>query len=451
MKQQGSAVMAMAVLVGSAQAGPLTPLTDNFEIGWQPSYGFPALTRVSEFKSTLVDVFGQTVANPDGSTTTPRIQASGRAENSVTRFEPGQRIDTYAHLQPRVRGGSFPEPAGPDGPVRVWAQTNFLDQKVFADSMRLVSVTSNREVTRTDEYLLLPGPPPVYAPSDPVTIRPRVENLHITSARSHWGDTWTVDKPTVVTLTFRVHASTGVHLGADPGWTALANHMYGNDGDNFVVLDNTQIGPSGIEAVDPRDTRIGRQIGASIQVFDMTHLRGQTEYCDEFGDCFPVMDPRYCPENAEMFNCGRPVAGAGFDRLRFAGAEQALWDSGANAVVEALVELSFDAEVGAEYLAVSSFSAIAGNGGWVDGSSTMSLLGIHLSNDATLTSTAAMRYGVTLPITRSNAGPPADGTVPEPGTLALLLLAAGLLVQGQGLGAARQAAGRGKPGCGALV
>lgn len=450
MKQQGSVVMALAVLVGSAQAGPLTPLTDNFEMGWQPSYGFPALTRVSEFKSTLVDVFGQTVANPDGSTTTPRIQASGRAENSARSLEPGQRIDTYAHLQPRVRGGLFPEPAGPDGPVRVWAQTHFLDQKVFADSMRLVSVTSNRDVTRTDEYLALPGPPPVYAPKDPVTIRPRVENLHLTSAYSHWGDTWTVDKPTVVTLTFRAHAFTGVHLSADPSWGALADHMYGSGGDNFVVLDNAQMGSSGLEPSDVRAVRPSREVGASIQVFDMTHLRGQTEYCDEFGDCFPVMDPTHCPENTEMFNCGRPVAGTGFDRLRFAGAEQELWDSGANAVVEALLTLSFDAEVGAEYLAISTFSAIAGNGGWVDGSSTMSLLGINLSNDATLTSTAATRYGLTLPITRSNADPPGDGTVPEPGTLALLL-AAGLLLQGQRLGAARQAAGRDKPGCDALV
>lgn len=460
MKQQTSAAMVMAFLLSSAQAGPLTPLTDNFQTEWQNGYGWTSVTRASEFKSTWVDVFGQTVANPDGSTTTPRIRAGrnlsdgslgpNTSQSSKTDYFLGERVDAYAHLRPTVRGGSFPEPAGADGPVRVWAETNFLDQKVFADSMRLVSVNPGREVTRQDQKLISVGPPPVYGLEDPVTIKPRIENRHETGAYSHWADSWNFDKATVVTLKFKVHASTGEHLGANPGWTELANHMYAPNGDNFVVLNNTQIGPSGIEAFDARDTRTGRDLGAFLQVFDMTHLRGQTEYCDEYGDCFPVMDPTYCPEGFEMFNCGKPVAGAGFRRLRFAGADQALWESGANAEIEALLELSFDAEVGRDYTAISSFFAEAINGGWIDGSSTMSLLAINLSNDAILTSRLARELGVNLPITRSNAGPPGGGTVPEPNTLALLALAAGLLVQAQRFGTARRPGGHGKLGNGAL-
>lgn len=436
MLQRVSAAMAAAMvgvtvgmtvgMTGSVQAAPLSPRTDDFEINWQRTYGWRSMTRVGEFKNTLVDVFGRTVANENGSTTTPRIQATGRAENSKLSFDPGVRIDTYAHLEPRVRDATFPEPAGPDGPVRVWAETRFLDQKVFADSMRLVNVTSTRDVTRQDTKLLLAGPPPVYGLQDPVTIRPRLENQHNTSAYSHWADTWTFDKATVVTLKFKVHALTGVHLSADPGWTGLADHMYGPNGDNFIVLNNTQMQDTGFDASDRRDATAGRNLGASVQVFDTTHLRDQTEYCDEFGDCYPPMDPRWCPPDLEMYNCGRPVAGTGFTRLRFSEGEQAFWDSGADAEIESLLFLTFTAEPGAEYLAVSSFFALAANGGWVDGSSTMSLLDINLSNDAALTSTLATRFGVNLPITRGSLIPP--GTVPEPTTLALLAASFGLML-----------------------
>lgn len=249
------------------------------------------------------------------------------------------------------------------------------------------------------------------------------------SAQSRWSDSWSFDKNTTVTLTFKVHANTGIHLGpGTPGWTELANHMYGTGGDNFTVLDNTQMSHTGISASDPRDNGAGRNLAASMQVFDTTHLRDQTEICDEFGDCYWPMDPTYCPPGRELYNCGRPVAGAGFNEVRFADAhQQAQWLAGVSAEIESLITLSFDAEMGREYLMVSDFMATAINGGWVDGSSTMSLLDIRLGNDATLSSRAATTFGLALPITRSNAGPPGGGTVPTPGTLALLLAAGAAL------------------------
>lgn len=448
MVRQSSAIRWVALvlgsLVGSAQAAPWSPRTDNFEYQWSSNYGWGSVARANELKKSFVEVFLPDRVEP-GETSIEVLRSrepfGETVESSASSFTAGQRVEAYAHLQPRVRNGSgFPQPAGPDGPVRAWSETNFLDQKVYADTMRLVNVRADAPVTRQGQKQISNGPPPVWELTDPVTITPWIRNQHVVFAESRWSDFWSFDKNTTVTLTFKVHANTGVHLGpGTPSWTELANHMYGTGGDNFTVLDSMQMGHTGITLGDPRDNSPGRGMRASMQVFDTTHLRDLREYCDEFGDCYWPMDPTYCPPGNELYNCGRPVAGAGFNQIRFTDADQQKqWLAGVSAEIESLITLSFDAEMGHQYLVVSGFFASAINGGWVDGSSTMSLLDIQLGNDATLSSRAAATFGLTLPITRSNAGPPGGGTVPEPNSLALLLLAAGLLVQAQRFGTARR-------------
>jgi hypothetical protein len=458
MVRQGSATpwvaLVLSSLVGSAQAAPWSPRTDNFEYEWSSNYGWGSVARAHELKKSFVEVFLPDRVEP-GLTTIEVMRSRApfgeTVESTASSFTAGQRVQAYAHLQPRVRNGSFPQPAGPAGPVRAWSETNFLDQKVSVDTMRLVSVMADAPVTRQGQRQVASNPP-VWQLTDPVTITPWIRNQHEALAESRWSDSWSFDKSTTVTLTFKVHANSGVHLGpGTPGWTELANHMYGTGGDNFTVLNNTQMADTGITAGDRRENRPGRGLRASMQVFDTTHLRDQTEYCDEFGDCYWPMDPTYCPEDLELYNCGRPVAGAGFNQVRFADSDrQAQWLAGVSAEIESLITLSFDAEMDREYLVVSDFFATAINGGWMDGSSTMSLLDIQLGNDATLSSRAAATFGLALPITRGNAGPPGGGTVPEPNTLALLLLAAGLLVQAQRFGTVRRPGGHGKPGNGAL-
>lgn len=439
MVRQGSAApwvaFVLSSLVGSAQAAPWSPRTDNFEYEWSPNYGWGSVARANELKKSFVEVFLPDRVEP-GVTTIEVMRSRApfgeTVESTASSFTAGQRVQAYAHLQPQVRNGSFPQPAGPDGPVRAWSETNFLDQKVVADTMRLVNVRADSPVTRQGQRQVSNGPPPVWELTDPVTITPWIRNRHEALAQSRWSDSWSFDKSTTVTLTFKVHANTGIHLGPGmPSWTELANHMYqptnvlGPGGDNFTVLNNTQMLDTGISVSDTRDNSPVRSLGASMQVFDTTHLRDQTEICDEYGDCYWPMDPTYCPEGRELYNCGRPVAGAGFNQVRFADEDQqARWAAGVSAEIESLITLSFDAEMGREYLVVSDFLAVAINGGWVDGSSTMSLLDIQLGNDATLSSRAATTFGLALPITRSNAGPPGGGTVPTPGTLALLLAAA---------------------------
>jgi hypothetical protein len=460
MVKQGSATpwvaLVLSSLVGSAQAAPWSPRTDNFEYQWSSNYGWGSVARANELKSSFVEVFLPDRVEP-GETSIEvlrsRAQFGDRVEKTGSSFTAGERVEVYAHLEPRVRNGSgFPEPAGPDGPVRAWSETRFLDQKVVADTMRLVNVRADAPVTRQGQKQVSNGPSPVWQLTDPVTITPWIHNRHEAFARSRWSDSWSFDKSTTVTLTFKVHANTGIHLGpGTPSWTELANHMYSSGGDNFTVLNNAQMAYTGIVGSDPRDNGPGRSLSASMQVFDTTHLRDKTEYCDEFGDCYWPIDPTYCPPLLELYNCGRPVAGAGFNRVRFADADQqARWAAGVSAEIESLITLSFDAEMDRDYLVVSDFFATAINGGWMDGSSTMSLLDIQLGNDATLSSRAAATFGLALPITRSNAGPPGGGTVPEPNTLALLLLAAGLLVQAQRFGTPRRPGGHRKPGNGAL-
>ena len=421
--------MALVGLLGSAHAAPWSPRTDDFEFSWQANYGWGTVARANEFKSSFVEVFLPDQVDP-GETTIQVLRSrerfGDRVEDTAASFVAGEQAQAYAHLQPRLRNGSFPQPAGADRPASVWSQSNFLDQKVHVDTKRLVNVTAEAPVTRQGQRQIANNPP-VWELTDPVTLTPDIRNQHSAYAKSSWSDSWTFDKATTVTLSFKVHAHTGVHLGpGTPGWTELANHMYGQEGDNFTVLNNTQMASTGITASDrPRD-RFGRDLSASMQIFDTTHLRDQTPICDEFGDCYWPQDPTYCPEDREMYNCGRAVAGAGFNTVRFADSDQqAWWESGFSAQIESMITLSFDVEAGREYLIASFFGAEAINGGWIDGSNTMRLLDIRLGNDATLSSRAAEAFGLLLPITRGGDVIP-GGTVPEPSTLALLLAAGGL-------------------------
>ncbi|MFT3818070.1 MAG: hypothetical protein QM750_10645 [Rubrivivax sp.] len=416
---------AAAALLGSAAtlagAAPLTVYLQPVELPWALRFEAPAghavHSEARDDKSTEAVLMGPViVSGTTANNQVLRYAGQGGAAQSGTTAGATVSAGAVLALQ-QTHGQPTPAPphAAPDTQASARAQTGTLGG---VQGQTLVDFWTSRVETRTNRAGLLAGNHTyqnqyqcasatdpngtVFCLTDPVTVGLGTNSHHEASAESWWMDTWTPSADTLVTLSFGVHMNLG--------------QVFGDRSDAFIELTPGQLTAQGFAGGPLQDIQEQQRadVGvllAGLGVWDLS-LRSPMA-CAEYPELPPALQDEGCPEAVASHFVQATTA------LRD------LMEAGGTLEVDTVFELQFLALAGHAYRVVGGIEAQTSDGADLDGFNTFTLKSVALTNGATLTSSAAMAFGLQLPGSAADPDPDPDPTaVPAPPTVALLLLGA---------------------------
>lgn len=351
---------------------------------------------------------------------------TGEAARRLYTYEGGRFADhlrqdnglaqAVADLQPSPpRGGTV---APHELPPQAQAQSSHFASRVLTNTMRTYGAFNT-----VDARGLNCGPPGGFEDCGLETVDVSLSQSHRTRASAGWADVWSVDQTSVVQLQFRVHARLALDLhglGSSLNTAELSALNQHHQADNFITAGlndwNVLAGGGGTVVTEQQNFEFLSQ----LMVMDLSAL----------AECGSPQQP--CgPEGLPPVVAGRGAWAVGrtlsTDENGHGVTHRSelyqLLDELGSYEVDLTLNFSFLAEAGRAYLVLGATDVSSEGGIDIDGFNTFALQGLQVAPGTTLTSFAVENFGARLP------GPGTTGSVPLPGTLALLALACVLLLR----------------------
>lgn len=403
----------------SAFAAPVAPYFAQTEVFWNSRFategGHAVYSLARDEKRTEAVLMGP--ATMSGTSTNNQVvRFAGDAMAQQLSTVAGQTARAGAEMQITQTHGGLTHLPGSQTPftgASARAQTgtlggsqgqtlvNYWSSRVETHTNRVGQVTGDH--TYQNQYQCGSAGDPggtVFCLTDPTTVQLGTSSYHGAQVESWWMDTWTPSADTLVSLRFRVH----MNLGA----------VFGDRSDSFIELAPHELygqgfAGQGLDNVQQRQRSDIQNLLAGLGVWDLSDQADM--YCD--------------PDREHPAGTVCPTAVASHFIEETTDLRQLIEDGG-SLLLDTVFEIQFMALAGHDYRVVGGIQGSSSDGADLDGFNTFELTQVSLTGGATLRSSAAEAFGLTLPGLQAGGGDP--NTVPEAPTLALLLVAAlGLL------------------------